>query len=122
MEREECATKVGAGGTAVCEGCGLPFAQALGETDVCKCPGGLRKQSEFSETSVWLFEFWDKARKRDQAALVELHARIEARFTEEVERIARVNRAKQRLERLLSGVIGAVCGAVAAAAYFSMGR
>lgn len=117
MEREECAAKVGAGETAVCEGCGLPLAQALGETDVCKCPGGLRKPSEFSETSVWLFECWDKARKRDQAAIAALNSRMDARF----EKIIQAERARHRLGWLLSAAAGAVCGAVAAAAYLSAG-
>ena len=99
MERNEGAAKVGAGGTAFCEGCGLPLAQALGEAGACQCPGGLRKPSEFSETSVWLFEFWDKARKRDQAALARLHARSEAIVTEGVAKILQAA-LEQRAEQL----------------------
>ncbi len=76
MEQEESAAKVGDGETAGCEGCGLPLAQALGEAGACRCPGGLRKPSEFSETSAWLFEVWKDMRKRDQAVLAGLHSRF----------------------------------------------
>lgn len=65
------------------------------------------------ETSVWLFEAWKKMRKRDQAALDVLNARIE--------RIARAARARERWLRLLSLMAGVLCGALGAAVYFSIG-
>lgn len=82
--KEGGAAKVGAGGTAVRD-----------------------------ETSVWLFEAWEKLRKRDQAALDALNARIE--------RIARAARAREQWLRLLSLMAGVLCGALGAAAYFSIG-
>lgn len=112
MERKEGAAKVGAGETAGCKGCGLPLAQALGESGACRCPGGLRMPSEFSETSVWLFEAWNKFRDRDQAAITALHSLVT--------QINEAEHAKRRRGFLLSAAAGAVCGALAAAAYFSM--
>lgn len=85
MERNEGAAKVGPGGTAVRD-----------------------------ETSVWLFEAWEKFRERDQAAIAALHSLVT--------QINQAERAKQRRGFLLSAAAGAVCGAVAAASYFSMGR
>lgn len=118
-DRDGDARKVGAGGTAASGAARKPLLQAVRDGDFEAPEGG---QTDINETSVWLFEFWEKARRRDQAALAELHAHIEARFVDDVARISRENRVKQRFERLLSGVIGAAFGAAAAAAYFSLGR
>jgi hypothetical protein len=57
------------------------------------------------ETSRWLFESWEKMRKRDHAALAELRARTDA---------AEI-RAKRRyrLRMALAFILGGVAGALA---------
>lgn len=92
MERDGGAAKVGAGETAGCEGCGLPLAQALGETGVCKCPGGLRDdgvedEEKRKEDAKWFAETYLRIRARDQAALSELHALIDTHIAEAARRI-----------------------------------
>lgn len=108
MERDGEAVKVGAGGTAASGAARKPLLQAVRDGDF-KTPEA--SHPDINETSVWLFECWHKARERDQAALAALNARF-AQIRSGV-------RARQRLGWLLSATAGAVCGAVAAAAYLS---
>lgn len=60
MERDGDAAKVGAGETAAPGAACKPLLQAVRD-------GGL--SSGIKETSAWMFEEWDRSRKRDQAAL-----------------------------------------------------
>lgn len=69
MGREEGAAKVGAGETAVCVACGRPLAQALGEVGSCAGALGDCGAQEIRETSVWLFDTWEAAIKRDSEAI-----------------------------------------------------
>lgn len=47
------------------------------------------------ETSVWLFEEWEKLRERDQAALAALHARVDAIIAEGVVKFRRTTLEQQ---------------------------
>lgn len=84
-EWETSAAKVGAGETA---------------------SGRHGRPPDVEETSKWLFDAWEKMRKRDHAALGELRARTDA---------AEI-RAKRRyrLRLALAFVLGGVAGALAA--------
>ena len=66
MDREECAAKVGAGGTAAPGALRKSLRQSVREGDFKESDSG---SPEAGEVSAWLFEEWEKARKRDQAAL-----------------------------------------------------
>ncbi len=84
--------KVGAGGTA---------------------SGRHGRPLDVEETSAWLFDTWEKMRKRDHAALTELRARADAAGI-------RAQR-RYRLRQALVFVLGGAAGVLTAAAYFSIG-
>lgn len=102
MGQNECAAKVGAGETVVCECCGLPLAQSLDETDVCQCPGGLLDAGVDGEEkrkgdARWFAETYLKIRECSRAKEDELRAKFEAVIRESVS--AALQEARLQLAR-----------------------
>lgn len=100
-DRKTHGAKVGADRTAAPGALRKSLRQSVREGDFKESDSG---SPEAGEVSVWLFEEWAKARKRDQVVLAR----------------ERQRQAAWKALALLLALVEAMCGAEAAARYFSL--